>query len=150
MGGFDRYETSKDFVTKTLTGRQGSRTGRTLCSIFAGERGTEGLNSSTHQGQYERQPSNEAVNQRVVITYGGSEIVEVHGFKGLENPMMGVNDMKRGNVTRFSKQSRKRMKKTVGKIHKRHVPVFVTLTYPTWVEIHRNGRGKICISSREN
>jgi len=67
--------------------------------------------------------------QYKVVTYEGAELVEVKGPKEEDLRAAPRKRGKRGEVKGYSKNSQRRMKRAIAKIHKRHQPLFVTVTY---------------------
>jgi len=72
-----------------------------------------------------------------ITVYGGSPIVELSGApsESLVAPSRGVLPEKRGTITGYSPASARRLRRTILRIHKRHSPLFVTLTYPESQEL---------------
>lgn len=65
-----------------------------------------------------------------ITLYNDGSLVEV--TKNRINPYAGQKrDWTRGKVKKFSKRSRTRLMRTLAKINRRKLPLFVTLTYPS-------------------
>jgi len=69
-------------------------------------------------------------NPKLEVWRGASRVKVSHGKFRKVISQKSTTDVRRSNITQFSRQSRKRLLDLLGSIDKEQKPIFVTLTYP--------------------